>query len=60
MKKKIKDLTLDEIQKFCEKYYDKKWESCAVFKKGVCPICFGSIDEICVAKEMEREVEVDD
>ena len=52
MKKKIKDLTLWEFQKICDKY-----DECAD-----CPLCVGTNEDnmgICARFAGEREVEVD-
>lgn len=53
MKKKIKDLTLEEQETFCNKYLDNDCESC--------PLHVGNNDDnmpICIRDAMNREVEV--
>lgn len=52
MKKKIKDLTLEEKKKICEKYAN------VVNDCLKCPLCFKS--KWCLIKVLEREVEVDE
>ena len=50
MKKKIKDLTLEEKDKICHKYQNKH----------LCGNCPFKRENICIIEELEREVEVDE
>lgn len=54
-KKKIKDLTSEEQETFCNKYLDNDCECC--------PLHVGNNDDnmpICIRGAMNREVEIDE
>lgn len=57
MKKKIKDLTLEEIKKICEQYDYSFCEECELYSKET-ECCL--VEPPLLEKDLEREVEIDE
>ena len=59
MKKKIKDLTLNECKKFCENYDKEGCKKCPLYNI-VCADFEIYYTRMCIDDDLEREIEIDE